>query len=194
MPSNQELVGWRIDDWSELESIWSTLVGPPDAVQRVTPKFNGWELNEAQAGYVFQTWIVEAFRLSGVEIDPPYDVPRDPDRDHRTIAQIDGLACFDWSSFLIESKFQQVDFGPIARLHAFAEQRPVGTMGLLFAAGGFTVPAIDSTHLLRPIRVLLFSRPDIDHIARSHDMARAIRVKWKQAVRVARANVLLTAT
>ena len=51
---------------------------------------------------------------------------------------------------------------PIFRLHLMAEQRPIGTMGLIFSASGYTDPAIELAERLRPIRVLVFSTmPDI---------------------------------
>ena len=39
--------------------------------------------------------------------------------------------------------------------------RPVGTLGLLFSAFGYTPPAIESAELLHPIRVLLFDDRDL---------------------------------
>jgi hypothetical protein len=92
---------------------------------------------------------------------------------------------------LIESKFAVVDFNPIARLHLLAEQRPVGTMGLLFAASGYTAPALDSAHILRPIRVLLFEQDDIRFAADNSDIVRAVQLKWRAAAKYGIADYVI---
>lgn len=172
MPSNAELCDWKATDWDDLREIWRELTDIDGS-----PIFRGEEIDKSQAGYVFETWITQAFRLSELEFEPPFRVPREPGGNEQTLAELDGFAILDQNRFIIESKFQQVDFAPIARMHLLAEQRPVGTMGLLFAAGGFTAPAFDSAHILRPIRALLFPQADISLIAQTGDMAAAIRLK-----------------
>lgn len=192
MPSQDELTSWNATNWDELRQVWSELIGADSAnsaLGSTNPKFRNQEVSDSQAGYVFQTWIIEAFRLSGIEIDRPFRVPTAPGINEQTLAELDGFVVIDNHRFIIESKFQRLDFDPIARLHLLVEQRPVGTMGLLFATEGYTRPAIDSAHILRPIRVLLFARDDIDFIARSGDIGTAVRVKWKRAVMFGRPNL-----
>jgi hypothetical protein len=87
---------------------------------------------------------------------------------------------------LIESKFKKIDFAPIVRLHFLAERRPVGTMALLFAAKGFTLPAIESASDLRPIRVLLFERGDIEFALKRENLLEVIRRKRRDAIKYGR--------
>lgn len=150
MPSQQELTSWKAADWDQLIQIWRDLVGEGPDHQSI---FLGEEISATGAGFVFQTWIIEAFRLSGAEVKPPFRMPVNPDFDHRTKHEIDGLLVCEWNGFLIESKFQNVDFTSIARLHLLTEGCPIGTMGLLFAAKGFTNVSLEAAHLLKPLRI-----------------------------------------
>lgn len=181
MPSQQELTSWQAADREELVRIWRDLVGDAPDHQ---PIILGEVISPSGAGYVFQTWIVEAFRLSHAEIEPPFRIPLNPGVDGRVRHEVDGLFIHGWTAFLIESKFQHVDFGPIARLHVLTEGCPIGTMGLLFAAKGFTSPALEAIQLLRPIRVLLFDTKDIETVLRTEelDFTQAVRLKWKAAI------------
>jgi len=187
MPSQEDFTTWQAADRLELTQIWRNLVGE---VSDDEAKFQDEAITEREAGYVFQTWITEAFRLSDAEIEPPFRIPVNPEVDDRARHEIDGLLLDGWSAFLIESKFQRVDFGPIARLHVLTESCPVGTMGLLFASKGFTWPAMDAIQLLRPMRVLLFDQDDIECIldAEDRNFTMAVRLKWKAAIIYGRPN------
>jgi Restriction endonuclease len=149
--------------------------------------FRGQQLTPEQAGDVFERWILEAFRLSGMTGHYSYRVPM---RDSgNTREQIDGMVFDGWQSFLVEAKFWpgNVDFGPIALLHSMVESRPVGTLGLFFSAFGFTVPALESAGLLRPSRVLLFDYTDIDWALGKRSfkgrMLEMVRREWMLAVK-----------
>jgi hypothetical protein len=180
MPTNEELTSWRAQNWNELASIWRELVNQlePD----YEPRFRGTVVSASEAGYVFQTLIVQGFLLSNADIEPPYSVPMD--HNERVQHQIDGAVFFGWQGFLIEAKFvrDRVDFGPLARLQILAELRPLGTMGAFFSAWGYTEAALELAHILRPMRVLLFTPEDIEFAITSQDFARALRVKWESAV------------
>lgn len=185
-------MGWHASDWDDLRAILRDLFGGATAdFGSAVPRFSGESITSSEAGYVFQTWVIEAFRHSDVECDAPYSIPRVPHIDNRTLAEIDGFVTIGSTNFLIESKFAKVDFDPIARLHLLAEQRPVGTMGLLFAAGGYTPPALDSAHILRPIRVLLFTRRDLENAAQQGDMSSMVRLKLREAAKFGRANYVV---
>ena len=192
MFSHDQLTTWRAANWPHLTSIWRELVGPADVLQRPDPRFQNQTITPQQAGYVFQTLVMEGFRLGKAEIDEPFTVPINPGKDDRTLQQLDGLTLKEWQGFLIESKFGHVDFDPIARLHLLVDSRPSGVLGLLFAADGFTLPALESAHILRPIRVLLFNRGDIERAIELCDFMAAVRLKWKLAVKFGRSGLSIT--
>lgn len=124
--------------------------------------------------------MIEALRHSKIEVAPPFNVlVRDGSKIRE---QIDGLALLYLKAFLIESKFSQVDFGPIGRLHLLASQRPPGTMGLIFAARGFTLPAVESIQYLLPMTVLLIGPDDLSRAIELSDFRRVIRVKLREAI------------
>ena len=193
MPSHEDLTAWKAAGWDELVQVWRDLVGDPMTSIQHTSAFQGEEISSEDAGYVFQTWVIEAFQLSDAEIEPPFRIPVNPDFDDRTRHEVDGLLVCGWNGFLIESKFQYVDFIPIARLHLLAEGCPIGTMGLLFAAKGFTSTSLDAAHLLSPMRVLLFDHKDIEAVLAEDEpnLIEAVRKKWKAAIMFGRANFSL---
>jgi len=109
-----------------------------------------------------------------------------------TLEEIDGLIFDGWQAFLVETKCEgkRIAIDPIFRLHLMAEQRPIGTMGLIFSMSGFTAPALELSDRLRPIRVLLFNDLDIDWALRSGEgMIELVRRKWALAVRSGRPHI-----
>lgn len=187
MPSHEDLTTWQASGRDQLVKVWRDLVGEGEDHN---PIFQNEEISPTDAGYVFQTWIIEAFRLSKAEIEPPYRMPINPGVDNRAQHEIDGLLTYDWNGFLIESKFQDVDFSPIAKLHVLTEGCPVGTMGLFFASKEFTPPALEATQLLRPMRVLLFDQADMESVLEEEDrnLLQAVRLKWKAAIMFGKPN------
>jgi hypothetical protein len=164
---------WQADDWDGLRTIWADLYptgGEP-------PRFGPDVLTPQQAGWVFERWVLEAFRLSGAAGHYPYGTRQE---------QIDGLVFDGWQGFLIESKFQasKVDIDPIYRLHVIVEQRLVGAFGLFFSASGYTDPAIEKAGSLRPIRVLLFEASDLMWaLGTPGGMMSMLRRKWSLALK-----------
>lgn len=172
---------WEAGDWKELRTVWDGLVGEgrltADPYQGV---FRDNQISAQEAGYVFERWVTEALRLSAIDVIPAFSVTV---RDGSKIReQIDGLAFLNSKAFLIESKFSKVDFGPIGRLHLLAAQRPPGTMGLLFAARGFTLPAVESVQYLLPMTVLLIGPDEIARAIELGDFQDVIRVKLREAI------------
>ncbi len=113
----------------------------------------------------------------------------------RTQEELDGLIFMGWQGFLIEAKNERdpVAIDPIFRLHLLAEQRPIGTMGLLFSASGYTEPAIESAERLRPIRVLLFDRSDLEWaVGDGKSPQEVVRRKWILALRSGKPNIAVT--
>jgi hypothetical protein len=184
---NAVLPGWEARDWDELLAVWAVLM---PAVGGQKPHFQGEELTAQQAGYLFERWVIEAFRLSGIKCEHSFRNPRQ--EAEQTLEEIDGLVYDGWQAFLVESKFRgesgdKVDIDPIFRLHLMTEQRPVGTMGLFFAAPGYTAPALELVERLRPIRVLLFDQEDLDWAVQSPgSMMEMVRRKWIIAVKSGR--------
>ena len=151
---------WKAADAKELRKVWKAL--RMDLIDENTERsFRGRTLAPEQAGDVFERWVLEAFRLSGMTGHYAFPVPLRASESIRE--QIDGLVIDGWQGFLVESKFwmKKVDFGPIALLHSHVETRPAGTLGLFFSAFGYTTPALESAELLRPIRVMLFDSSDL---------------------------------
>jgi hypothetical protein len=191
VPDEPFLRDWKAKGWQELVSIWKDLVPEENpAGGPIVRKFRKQVVTSSQAGTVFERWVVEAFRLSGAEGQYPYEVPMTATG--RTKEQIDGIVYDGWQGFLIESKCQEdpIDFGPIALLNVLVEKRVAGTLGLLFSVSGYTAAALESAELLRPIRVLLFDRRDLDSIVRAKkSMLEMVRRKWIFAVQYGRPNL-----
>jgi hypothetical protein len=155
------LTDWQATGAKELRKIWEDL--QTDAIDESTErKFRGRNITPAEAGDVFERWVLEAFRLSGMT--GHYAFPVSLRQSASTREQIDGLVLDGWQGFLVESKFwtKKVDFGPIALLQAHVETRLAGTLGLFFSAFGYTPAALETTELLRPLRVLLFDGYDLE--------------------------------
>ena len=93
-------------DHAELLACWKGLV--PEMNASVVPRrFRGRDLNPQQAGWVFEHWVCEAFRL----VAAPTDRVRGPftiqlDSSERTMEEVDGLVTLNWQGFLIQSKFE----------------------------------------------------------------------------------------
>ncbi len=181
---------WDADGWDDLRAIWEDLIPDPD----VPPMFrhiSSLILNPQQSGWVFERWVMEAFRLSGAEVEHRH-------RNLRTgsfnlLEEIDGLVYDGWQGFLVETKYEKdpVSIDPIFRLHLMAEQRPAGTLGLFFSMSGFTGPALELSDRLRPIRVLLIEEKDVRMNLQNQplpDMISMVRNKWKRAVQSGRTD------
>jgi hypothetical protein len=194
MPTEPEvspsLRTWQVKSWRELRAAWSELVPAPDESGAVERWFRGQILTPQDAGAVFERWILEAFRLSGVNVHDAYGTPLAESALIKE--QIDGFALEGWQGFLIESKFWvgKVDFDPIALLHVLVEQRPAGTLGLFFSAFDYTAAALESAAGLRPIRVLLFDQKDLVWaMQRRRGMMELVRERWTHAVKYGRPYV-----
>jgi hypothetical protein len=183
---------WQAESAREVRKIWEDLrtdTDDPDIERR----FRNRSLSADQAGLVFERWVLEAFRVSGMAGHYGFRVPLHASA--QTREQIDGMVLEGWQGFLIEGKFWigKVDFGLIALLHALLETRPVGTLGLFFSAFGYTPAAIESAELLRPIRVLLFDRRDLvwalEHRSFRRRMAAMVQRKWILALKLGRPHL-----
>ena len=185
-----QLTAWQAKDWAELADLWQALDVESKSPQ---PSFRGTSLTNVEAGYVFQQLVIEGFRLSGVKGAYPFRVRLAGSK--RTREEIDGFVVQGWQGFLVESKYwtNKVDFPTIARLHTLSGQRPLTSMGLVFSAFGYTESAIESCDLLRPIRVLLFDRADLQFAIRQRkSMMEAVRRKWLLASMYGRPNTPIT--
>ena len=112
-----------------------------------------------------------------------------------TLEEIDGLVYDKWQGFLVESKYQRrkVTIDPIFRLHLMAEQRPIGSLGLFFSPSGFTNQTLELVERLRPIRVLLFNKIDLDWAMRGdRAMMEMVRRKWVLSIRSGRPHMNVT--
>ena len=171
MPSVTELTGWNARDQDHLRSVWEELIGSEvgDDPEAAAPRFDSRQITLREAGYVFQTWIIEALRISQIPVESPFGVPMDPGTDQSTMAELDGFAVLDGCRFIIESKFQHIGFGLIARLYWLAEQQRFGRHDRFAVRRPRLYRAGDrvSARFLRPIRVLLFSQVDLDGISRT---------------------------
>jgi hypothetical protein len=154
------------------------------------PRFQEQEVSAQEAGWGFEHWICEAFRLSTntAIVEESLKVPLYSSR--KTQEEIDGLVTLGWQGFLIQCKLESAStsFDPIARLHLQVERRPIGTMGLFFSRD-YSDSAIELAAELRPIRVLLFRVEGIVwelKKERSFDMLKLVEKKWRAAMHYAR--------
>jgi hypothetical protein len=139
----QSFTDWDAESWDDLRNVWRELIGEFSG-DSVEPRCRGTKITPQQAGYVFQTWIVKAFRLSRADVEPPFPVSSVAGA--VAIEQVDGIVYDGWAAFLIESKFQvgnPVSFDSIARLRLLVERRAAGVFGLMFAPFGFTPAALN---------------------------------------------------
>lgn len=183
----ENIADWQASNWDDLVSILRELLPDVDAIEEdFAPQFRSSSLTPQQAGRVFENWMLEAFRLSEGEVDSPFRVQFSG----QVEAQHDGLLYIGWQGFLVESKLlrDKVDFGPIALLHVRCEDRPPNTMGLIIAPSGFTMPAIEEATRMRPLRVLLLTRRDLEWAIIHKSFIDMITEKWRMAVKYARPN------
>jgi len=144
-------------------------------------------LTPQQAGWVFEHWVCESFRLVADRADRvrgPFTVRMDASE--RTKEEVDGLVTLGWQGFLIQSKFESepTSFEPIARLYLQVGRRPEGTIGLFFSRL-YSEAAEELAAELRPIRVLLFRIEEIEWALISEpplDMVEVVRRKWRLAL------------
>ncbi|MBM3242144.1 restriction endonuclease [Candidatus Poribacteria bacterium] len=161
-------------DWAELQAVWSELSLSPS-------RFRGAELGAQEAGWVFEWWVYEAFRLSGADGQPPFVVRLGPS----LVEEIDGAVFVPFGTFLVECKFQdaKVTIEPIVKLRSQLERRTPNTMGAIFSKSGFTHEAVTLLSHLSPCNVLLFTGDDIELMQhRPASMVEALRVKYRVAV------------
>jgi hypothetical protein len=181
---------WKPADHAELLACWKGLM--PELNAPVQPRrFLGRDLNPQQAGWVFEHWVCEAFRL----VAAPTDRVRGPftvslDSSERIQEEVDGLVTLGWQGFLIQSKLEAdpTPFDPIARLYLQVGRRPRGTIGLFFAQG-YSQAAEELSRELRPIRVLLFRTKEIQWALTREsplDIIEVVRRKWRLALEEAR--------
>ena len=192
VPASTAIPGdWRAKNLKDLRKIWDDLRPDSDDTE-VQRQFRNVILTPTQAGDVFERWVLEAFRLSGMQGHNAFRVPLRTSAN--TQEQIDGLIFDDWQAFLVEAKFwtQKVDFGPIVLLHDIVERRVAGTLGLFFSAFGYTGPAADCAAFLRPIRVLLFDATDLNWALQQESfkgsMKEMVQRKWLHTVMYGRLN------
>jgi Restriction endonuclease len=181
---------WTAADRKELRAVWVGLV-PHRYADLTAPArtFRGERITNQQAGWVFERWVLEAFRLDKATVQDPYVVTLAGSQGPKE--EIDGLVFHGWNGFLVQSKFWPagVDFAPLAMLHQQAERRPVGTFGLFFSAFGFTPAAAELATHLRPLRVLLFTGPELAwSLGAKRGMMTLVEQKWQRAVKSGRPN------
>jgi hypothetical protein len=181
---------WKPADHAELLACWKGLMSEMSA--SVQPRrFLGRDLNPQRAGWVFEHWVCEAFRL----VAAPTDRVQGPlivhsDSSERTQEEVDGLVTLGWQGFLIQSKLEAdpTPFDPIARLYLQVGRRPRGTIGLFFSQA-YSPAAEELARELRPIRVLLFRTEEIQWALTREpplDMIEVVRRKWRLALEQAR--------
>ena len=132
-------------------------------------------------GKVFEYLVVRAFDIEGARVLWPFEVTY-PQK-FGTMEQIDGMVYLGERAFLLESKnvSEPVAIDEVARLRMRLESRPPGTMGVLFSAQDFTLPAEVFTQFATPLNVLLWARRDLDVALRGGMMVDGLRAKLAHA-------------
>ena len=161
-------------NWAELASVWNELSLSP-------PQFRSAEFSMQEAGWVFERWVYEAFRLSGALVQPPFAVRIAT----AFVEEIDGAVFTPFGAFLLECKFQdaKVTIEPIVKLRSQLERRPPNTMGVIFSKSGFTHEAVILLSHLSPCNVLLFDGDDLELVQRRPaSLVEALCIKYRAAV------------
>ena len=127
-------------DWPEIRTLWDAIkAGPVD----------NWE-----EGKALEHLVIRAFRLSGLDVEYPYDVPAGGN----PLEQIDGLVILGCHTFLVECKDKdKVAIEPVAKLRNQLLRRPETTFGCVFVSGEFTSAALVIADFSLPHRILLWS-------------------------------------
>src|SRR5438034_7233876 len=98
----------RVGDRDQLLAEWQDLFPEfhPDPSRYGQPRrFQGRDLDPQEAGWVFQHWICEAFRLCDLRVDDAYSVPLETSE--RIKEEIDGLVTMEWLGFLLQCKLEK---------------------------------------------------------------------------------------
>jgi hypothetical protein len=183
----------KVQDQNQLLTWWDDLFPElrSDATRRVqSRRFEERDLDAQEAGWVFEHWVCEAFRLVAKEADRvqgPFTVRHDSS--DRIEEEVDGMVTLGWQGFLIQSKLESdpTSFDPVARLYLQVGRRPRGTIGLFFSRA-YSKAAEELARELRPIRVLLFRTEEIHWALTKEsplDMLEIVRTKWRAALELA---------
>jgi hypothetical protein len=136
---------------------------------------SGWP-----AGKAFEYIVLRAFELEGAHVQWPFSVTLYGE----TLEQIDGAVHSNGLHCLIESKDYQepINIEPIAKLRNQLMRRPAGTIGLVFARSGFTLPAITLTRMISPLNILLWEFGELEYAIGNVTMCQALQTKFLYAV------------
>jgi hypothetical protein len=185
----ERLRTWKPAGWDDLVTAWNELLPEatkPDLEGTPSRRFRSYPVNNQEAGRVFERWIIDAFKLSGFEVEYPFTVPMLVGDQRGVSEELDGLVIDGWQAFLVQSKFWEsrpVDYGPLAEFNDQVRRRTTTTLGLFFSAFPVSVPAAALASSLQPIRFLLFQRQDIDWAIERRDMRSLLALKWRCAVK-----------
>jgi len=183
----------KVQDQNQLLTWWQNLFpefGSDPTVEQQPRRFEGRDLDAQEAGWVFEHWVCEAFRLVAKEADRvqgPFTVRLDSG--NRIEEEVDGLVALGWQGFLVQSKLESnpTSFDAVARLYLQVGRRPRGTIGLFFSQS-YSKAAEELARELRPIRVLLFRTEEIHWALKKEsplDMLEIVRTKWRAALALA---------
>jgi hypothetical protein len=156
-------------DWAGLRHLWADVQAgsTPEWAQGEALEYlvlRAFELDSAEAAVVRYPYVVRLFDKTVEEIDGAVHLP--------------GLSC------LVESKDrgESVAFGPIAKMRSQLLRRPAGTIGVLFAKGEFTEPAIRLAHFTMPQAILLWPGAELELALRSERVCQFLRLKHRACV------------
>lgn len=149
--------------WREIATLWDQVKAGE------TPDWDN--------GKALEYLVVRAFRLSGLQVEYPYDVPPGG----KPIEQIDGLVYLGELAFIIECKDTKdaVDMEVIAKVCNRLARRPPTTMGCVFVAGSFSTSALLLADLTTPHRVTLWTQDDIEASFRASDFKATLEKKYR---------------
>jgi len=135
-------------------------------------------------GMAFEHIVLRAFEIEQAEVVWPYNVEYNVGGATVVLEQIDGVVRCDGVSYLVESKDhrESQNIEPIAKLRTQLSRRPAGTMGIVFARGGFSQPAKLLTRMMSPLQILLWEFDELEYTVQSAKMCPALRVKLRWAV------------
>src|SRR5208337_2095713 len=150
-------------DWAKLRKLWHQIK-------------NG-QIKDRKPGKALEYLVVQAFALSGLEVDYPYDVPPRGMK----LEQIDGIVYLESLAFLLECKDRNdpENIVSFAKLRNQLLRRPDTVLGCLFVSNEFTEAALTLADYSVPPRILFWSGTDIDKAIEKCDFAGLLRDKYR---------------
>lgn len=138
-------------------------------------RLSGWA-----SGRALEYLVLPQFQLEGAEVRWPFPV----EMENELAEQIDGAVYYAGLACLLEAKDYRkpINIEPIAKLRNQLSRRPAGTLGIVFARSGYTVPAKILTRRANPLSILLWEFEELEFALEKQVICRGLVTKYRYAV------------